>query len=64
MELYREELTFGKHKEAERLAKLIRDIDKGLPVDPLEKQRLYGMGDEVLRAAVAINQKLYRKKKK
>lgn len=59
-----QKLSYEEYQEVERLAKLIRDIDKGLPVDPLEKQRLYGMGAEVLRAAVAINRKLYRKKKK
>lgn len=60
---YKSTLTVEEYRDAKNLADLINDIDNGIRVDPVEKERLYAKGDKILRAAVVMNQERLKKRR-
>lgn len=59
-EYYKSTLTDDEFRDAEKYAKLIRDVDEGIRVCPIEKSRLYSMPDKIRIVALEINKEPYR----
>lgn len=61
-EYYKSTLTDDEFRDAEKYANMIRDIDKGVRVDHIEKSRLYSLPDKIRIAALEINKQRHRRR--